>query len=89
MCERILTESSINLEFEEYILEKLKIICGLNYVNFIDGILNDYKSQITMNQNYREWLSNTTEVIDDKNKIVSNVNIFLNFQPFNLIVSNP
>lgn len=53
-------------------MEKLKIICGLNYVNFIEGILSDYKTQNTMNQNYRNWLS--SESIDDKNKIVTNVN---------------
>lgn len=65
------------MEFEEYIMEKLKIICGLNYVNFIEGILIDYKTQNTMNQNYREWLNNSMEAISDNNKIISNVQFFL------------
>ena len=73
MCERILTESTINMEFEEYILEKLKVICGLNYVNFIEGILIDYKTQNTMNQNYSVWLNKTIEGIDDENRIVHHV----------------
>ena len=58
-------------------MEKLKVICGLNYVNFIEGILIDYKTQTTMNQNYREWLNNAMEAIDDSNKIITNVRFFL------------
>lgn len=56
-------------------MEKLKIICGLNYVNFIEGILIDYKSQNTLNQYYKEWLNNSMEIIEEKNKIVTNVNL--------------
>ena len=77
MCERILTESSINMEFEEYIMEKLKIICGLNYVNFIEGILSDNKYQNSLNQNYREWLNNSMEPIEDNNKLITNVSILI------------
>jgi len=77
LCERILTESSINMEFEEYIMEKLKIICGLNYVNFIEGILSDNKYQNSLNQNYREWLNNSMEPIEDNNKLITNVSILI------------
>jgi hypothetical protein len=61
--------------FEEYLMEKLKVICGLNYVNFIEGILSDNKNQNSMNQNYREWLFNTIDDIEDKNKIITNVRV--------------
>ncbi len=64
------------MEFEEYIMEKLKVICGLNYVNFIEGILIDNKTQSTMNQNYREWLNNSMESLSDNNKINTNVRFF-------------
>ncbi len=56
-------------------MEKLKVICGLNYVNFIEGILSDNKNQNSMNQNYREWLFNTIDDIEDKNKIITNVRV--------------
>jgi len=62
--------------FEEYLMEKLKVICGLNYVNFIEGILSDNKNQNSMNQNYREWLFNTIDDIEDKNKIITNVRVY-------------
>ncbi len=57
-------------------MEKLKVICGLNYVNFIEGILSDNKNQNSMNQNYREWLFNTIDDIEDKNKIITNVRVY-------------
>jgi hypothetical protein len=65
------------MEFEEYIMEKLKIICGLNYINFIEGILSDNKYQNSLNQNYKEWLNNSMEPIEDNNKLVTKVSIFI------------
>ena len=54
-------------------MDKLKIICGLNYVNYVEGILNDNKNQNFLNSNYREWLNNNNEAVHVKNKIQTNV----------------
>jgi hypothetical protein len=54
-------------------MEKLKVICGINYINFVEGILNDYKTQNSLNRNYQEWLNINRDAIDDKNKLMTNV----------------
>jgi len=54
-------------------MDKLKVICGINYVNIVEGILIDNKTQNTLNLNYQEWLNNNKDALDIQNKIVSNV----------------
>ncbi len=63
----------INNEFEEYLIEKLKVICGINYVNMIEGIISDSKSQYNMNTNYSLWLGENPRELDEKKKIQTNV----------------
>lgn len=76
-----MTDLIISFELEEYIIEKLKIICGLNYVNLIEGILNDSKTQAGLNTNYSEWINNNSNAIQPKHKIQISV---INLSNFNI-----
>ena len=67
------------MEHEDYLVDKLKVICGINYVHFIEGILSNHKSQSLYNCKYFEWtLKNDS--FDQANKITTNVKKILIFK---------
>ena len=56
-CDRVLKENIMDFAYEEFILENLRINCGIDYVSNLEDIIADLKKQKQYNQNFTEYFN--------------------------------
>lgn len=54
-CDRVLKENITDFLYEEFILEQLKINCGIDYVSGLEEIIVDLKKQGKNNEDYKVY----------------------------------
>lgn len=73
-CERTLKGNIMDFLYEEFILDQLKINCGIDFVSNLQDIITDLKEQNQINSNFSEYLRKIeNENFTKKNKIDINV----------------
>ena len=80
-CDRTLKENVMDFKYEEFILDQLKINCGIDYVSSLEDIIADLKKQEQINRNYKEYMAKVEDsnINNDKNFEINVKNyIFLN-----------
>jgi hypothetical protein len=64
------------MDVEKYLINKLKLLCGVEFTSNLEGMINDYFNNKDLNEKYKFWLREN----ETKSQVDTNVNNYnLNF----------
>jgi hypothetical protein len=63
-----LTEDFISMDVEKFLINKLKLLCGIQFTANVEGMINDYNLNKDLNEKYKIWMkeNKNNNVIDSQ-----------------------
>jgi hypothetical protein len=55
LCNRLLQEEILSYDYEKVLVNKVKLICGVEFTSNIEGMFTDYQSGRELNTKYKTW----------------------------------
>jgi cullin 1 len=59
LSNRILNEEFISMDVEKYLINRLKLQCGIEFTSNVEGMIGDYFSNKDFNEKYKTWMKST------------------------------
>ena len=76
-----MTEDFISMDAEKYLINKLKLLCGMEFTSNLEGMIGDYFNNKDLNEKYTIYLrtSEVKPIVETTVKILFNFSInFIN-----------
>lgn len=75
LSNRLLNEDFISLDLEKTLINKVKLLCGVNYTSNIEAMVGDYLSNKDLNENYKIWFKKHQSGLNLQLPVETNVSI--------------